>query len=173
MRAMVQSFKPKILFRDVPDILTKPLDASLPDEDLRAVIASHYEIAMKYFGEPEQYLALHLLGLLFPAFDWPKRRGKGGRPRTPPWKLRRLHRLKKNNELKISNEKSRAEICSRLGLGPKLRDKRTLENLATQGKREEEVFAGKLHDRVFRRNSRRDAILAMTNQRPSFFKLKK
>ncbi len=168
---MVQSFKPKLLLRDVPDILTKPLDASLSDEDLRAAIAGRYEIAMKYFGESEQDLALHLLGLLFPAFDWPKRRSKAGRPRTPPWKLRRLHRLKTKNELRISTEKDRAKLCRRLGLP--LNTEGTLANLVTAGKHEEEVFTGNLHARVFRRDSWRKAILALANPRPSLFKLKK
>src|ERR1017187_7059833 len=103
---MANSFKPKIILHDVPDILTKPLDAELSNEDLHAAVADCYAIAMRYFGidplyrEHDQDLAFHLLGLVFPAFDWPKPRGKAGRPRTPPWKLRTLHRLKKEKIFK-------------------------------------------------------------------------
>jgi hypothetical protein len=93
-------------------MLTRHFDKAIADEDIRAALLARYEIAMKYFGIDPQYsgadLALRLLAVLFPAFDF-KPKSRSGRPKHAAWKLRELHRRVMSGEWKLSSAASRAE----------------------------------------------------------------
>jgi hypothetical protein len=178
---MANTLKPKIILRDVPDVLREPLPAALPDEHIRAALASNYETALDYFRidrqspNPDQGLALCLLTLIFPAFDF-KPKSCADRPKHDLWKLREVYRRTVSGEWKTSCAARRAEMSRFLG-GQGEKRKRTLDNLVSDGKRADRDIRAKRHERAilaaFRKHGKREAILAMLGLSSSFFKPKK